>query len=191
MLATSRLNGTILFEECMRLFLSSFYSNRSVICKVPFTMRKTRTLGATAAACLLRKVTQRRHRLAGSCIVRFKTKAQGVTCDYVVDSDWNWMSGSLFLLFRSIKPAAKFNPMMTTTLPRWVLQKTTQSACALYSYYNNLIWKSSVHSEAETFQSFFDFFFFFKGILCWKPRQETLFLCVLAHASGRRWRVSR
>lgn len=79
MLATSRLNGTTIVGEILRLFLPSCFTNRSVICKLPFTMRKTRTLGATAAACLLRKVTTR-HRLAGSCIVGFKTKAQGVTC---------------------------------------------------------------------------------------------------------------
>lgn len=80
MLATSRLNGTTHVGEILRLFLPSCFTNRSVICKLPFTMRKTRTLGATAAACLLRKVTTRRHRMAGSCIVGFKTKAQGVTC---------------------------------------------------------------------------------------------------------------
>lgn len=80
MLATSRLNGTTRVGEILRLFLPSRFTNRSVTCKLPFTMRKTRTLGATAAACLLRKVTTRRHRLAGSCVVGFKTKAQGVTC---------------------------------------------------------------------------------------------------------------
>lgn len=47
-------------------------------------MRKTRTLGATAAGCLLRKVNTSRPLLAGSGTVGFKTKARGVTVMFSV-----------------------------------------------------------------------------------------------------------